>query len=402
MASAATPAGTPLEVLGAFTRLGLTSFGGPIAHIGYFHREFVGRRKWLSDDQFGQLLALCQFLPGPASSQLGFSIGLLRAGWLGAIAAFVAFTLPSALLLFALASASTWMRAPLGIALTHGLKLAAVAVVAHGLVLMAHRLCTDLIRATLAGAVVVAMYTLGGPWTQVAAIAAGGVIGLAFIRPSSSQQSVALPSRIGRSTAIAALALFALGLAVTLSWPTRAPVLQSVAAAFWAAGSLVFGGGHVVLPLLEQSVVASGWVSADTFMAGYGAAQAVPGPMFSLAAYLGAAVPTGAAPALGALVATLAVFAPGFLLVIGLLPVWTRLSANPRAAGAVAGMNAAVVGLLGGALYDPVWTSGVHSAWDAAVAAVGLMILWNSRRSPLWAVAWCVLGAVGLAYINIS
>jgi chromate transporter len=402
MPSTATTTGTPLEVLSAFARLGVTSFGGPIAHIGYFHREFVERRKWLSDDQFGQLLALCQFLPGPASSQLGFSIGLLRAGWLGAIAAFVAFTLPSALLLFALASAGGLMRAPLGVAVTQGLKLAAVAVVAHGLVLMAHRLCTDLVRATLAGAVVVAMIVVGGPWMQLAAIAAGGLIGLAFIRPSLGTGNLSLPVRYGRLAAWTALTVFAIALAVTLAWPTHAPALRSVGAAFWAAGSLVFGGGHVVLPLLQESVVSTGWVSADTFMTGYGAAQAVPGPMFSLAAYLGAAVPTGAPPVLGALVATLAVFAPGFLLVVGLLPVWSRLTANPLASGAVAGMNAAVVGLLGAALYDPVWTSGVHSLWDAAVAAVGLVLLWSSRRSPLWAVAWCVLGALGLAYINIS
>lgn len=402
MATAATPAGSPLEVLGAFTHLGLTSFGGPIAHIGYFHREFVERRKWLTDEQFGQLLALCQFLPGPASSQLGFSIGLLRAGWLGALAAFAAFTLPSALLLFALASASAWMRAPLGLAVTQGLKLAAVAVVAHGLIMLAHRLCTDLIRAALAVAVVVAMLAVGGAGMQVTAIAAGALIGLAFIRPNVERRGEALPLRIGRLVAIAALAVFALGLVVTLTWPTRAPVLQSVWAAFWAAGSLVFGGGHVVLPLLEQSVVATGWVSADTFLAGYGAAQAVPGPMFSLAAYLGAAVPTGVSPALGALVATLAVFTPGFLLVIGLLPVWSALTSHVRAAGAVAGMNAAVVGLLGAALYDPVWTSGVRSPWHAAVAAVGLGLLWRGRRSPLWAVGWCMLGAVGLAYINIS
>lgn len=402
MPSITTTTGTPLEVLTAFARLGVTSFGGPIAHVGYFHREFVERRKWLTDDQFGQLLALCQFLPGPASSQLGFSIGLLRAGWLGAISAFVAFTLPSALLLFALASAGSMMRAPLGIAVTHGLKLAAVCVVAHALVLMAHRLCTDLVRATLAGAVVVAMYVGGGPWTQLAAIAAGGLIGLAFIRPQLGPGGISILVRHGRLAAASALTVFTIGLAVSLTWPTHAPVLRSVAAAFWAAGSLVFGGGHVVLPLLQQSVVSTGWVSADTFMTGYGAAQAVPGPMFSLAAYLGAAVPTGAPPVLGALVATLAVFAPGFLLVIGLLPVWSRLTANPQASGAVAGMNAAVVGLLGAALYDPVWTSGVRSPWDAAVAAVGLALLWSSRRSPLWAVGWCVLGAGGLAYINIS
>ncbi len=402
MASAPATAGRPLEVLGAFTRLGLTSFGGPIAHIGYFHREFVERRQWLTDAQFGQLLALCQFLPGPASSQLGFSIGLVRAGWRGALAAFVGFTLPSALLLFALASASAWLRGPLGLAVTQGLKLAAVAVVAHGLILMAHRLCPDLIRATLAGAVVVAMYTLGGPWTQVAVIGAGALVGAAFIRPRSESVETALRVRIARGFAIAALVVFALGLVLALAWPTHAPVLQSVWAAFWGAGSLVFGGGHVVLPLLEQSVVSTGWVSANSFMAGYGAAQAVPGPMFALAAYLGAAVPTGCAPALGAVVATLAVFAPGFLLVIGLLPAWSRLTANVRATGAVAGMNAAVVGLLGAALYDPVWTSGVRDPSDAAVAAVGLALLWNSRRSPLWAVGWCVLGGVGLAFINIS
>lgn len=402
MPSTTTTTGTPLEVLTAFARLGVTSFGGPIAHVGYFHREFVERRKWLSDDQFGQLLALCQFLPGPASSQLGFSIGLLRAGWLGAISAFVAFTLPSALLLFALASAGSLMRAPLGLAITHGLKLAAVSVVAHALVLLAHRLCTDLVRATLAGGVVVAMFVGGGPWMQLAAIAAGGVIGLAFIRPPLGTGSMSLPVRYGRRAAASALTVFAIGLAISLTWPTHAPVLGSVAAAFWAAGSLVFGGGHVVLPLLQQSVVSTGWIGADTFMSGYGAAQAVPGPMFSLAAYLGTAVPTGAPPMLGALVATGAVFAPGFLLVIGLLPVWSRLTANRRASGAVAGMSAAVVGLLGAALYDPVWTSGVRSPWDAAVAAVGLALLWNSRRSPLWAVGWCVLGGVGLAYINIS
>lgn len=402
MASGPTSAGTPLEVLGAFAHLGLTSFGGPIAHIGYFHREFVERRKWLSAEQFGQLLALSQFLPGPASSQLGFSIGLMRAGWLGAVAAFVAFTFPSALLLFALAAASAWMRAPLGLAITHGLKLAAVAVVAYGLITMVHRLCTDVIWAILAGAVVVAVLTVGGPWMQLTAIAAGALIGFVFLRPRVEHQGVPLPVRVGRIAPIAALLLFAVGLAVALSWPTRAPVLQSVWAAFWAAGSLVFGGGHVVLPLLEQSVVVTGWVSADTFMAGYGAAQAVPGPMFTLAAYLGAAVPTGNAPALGALIALLAVFTPGFLLVIGLLPVWSRLTANLRAAGAVAGMNAAVVGLLGAALYDPVWTTGVRSPWDAAVAAVGLALLWNGRRSPLWAVGWCVLGGLGLALINIS
>lgn len=402
MASALAPAGTPLEVLGAFTRLGLTSFGGPVAHIGYFHREFVERRKWLTDEQFGQLLALCQFLPGPASSQLGFSIGLLRAGWLGALAAFAAFTLPSALLLFALAAASAGMRAPLGLAVMHGLKLAAVAVVAYGLIVMVHRLCTDAIWATIAAAVVAAMLLVGGPWMQLVAIGGGAIVGLAFIRPSMDQQGSSLPVRFGRGTAITALLVFALGLSVALSWPTRAPVLQSVWAAFWAAGSLVFGGGHVVLPLLEHSVVATGWVGTDTFMAGYGAAQAVPGPMFSLAAYLGAAVPTGASPALGALVATLAIFAPGFLLVIGLLPMWSALTASVRAAGAVAGMNAAAVGLLGAALYDPVWTTGVRSPWDAAVAAVGLALLWNGRRSPLWAVGWCVLGGVGLALINIS
>jgi chromate transporter len=393
--------GATLEVLRVFTRLGLTSFGGPIAHIGYFHDEFVVRRRWLSDAQFGQLLALCQFLPGPASSQMGFSIGLLRAGWLGALAAFVAFTLPSALVLFALAAAGAWMRSPVGDALTHGLKLVAVVVVAHGLIRMAHAMCPDALRATLAGVVAVVVLLVAAPWVQLAVIAAGAVVGLALVRPDMAA-APSLPVRHGRRAARLALLSFALGLAGALLWPTSAPVLGSIWAAFWRAGSLVFGGGHVVLPLLEQSVVHTGWVSGDVFLAGYGAAQAVPGPMFSLAAFLGAAVPTGAAPALGAAVATLAVFAPGFLLVVGILPAWSRLTASRSAAGAVAGMNAAVVGLLAAALYDPVWVSAIRGVADVAVVAVGLGLLWRGGRSPLWAVGWCVLAGGGLALINLS
>lgn len=387
---------SPLEVLKVFLRLGLTSFGGPVAHLGYFRAEFVERRRWLTEAQFTQLLAISQFLPGPASSQLGFGIGLLRAGWLGALAAFVAFTLPSALLLLAFASASTagWMSTAGGVAVIHGLKLVAVAVVAHGVWKMARQLTPDAPRLLIALAAVALMVLTGSAWMQLAVIAGGGLVGLLVLRKSADEAPVALPTRYGRAPAVAALVVFGIALAFALSWTSREPSLVSTGAAFWSAGALVFGGGHVVLPLLEQSVVATGWVTPDAFLAGYGAAQAIPGPMFSLSTYLGAAIPTGAPAFLGALVATLAVFAPGFLLLIAVIPAWSRVTALPGALRAVSGINAAVVGLLGAALYDPVWTSGVRGVGDVLIAAGGLGILGLTRRSPLWVVAWCIGGAM--------
>lgn len=389
-------------MLRAFLGLGLRSFGGPIAHLGYFRHEFVERRRWLSDAQFAQLLAISQFLPGPASSQLGFGIGLLRAGGLGALAAFVAFTLPSALLLFALASAGSLLDSTVGRGATHGLKLAALAVVAHGVYRMARTMTPDATRVMIAVLVLIAMLLSPAAWMQLAVIAVGAVLGALLLRPDTTNAPVDLPIRYGRVAAGSAVALFALGLAISLWWPTSAPVLPSLGTAFWRAGSLVFGGGHVVLPLLEQSVVSTGWVSADRFLAGYGAAQAIPGPMFSVAAYLGAEAASGFPAWQGALVATLAIFTPGFLLLLALLPGWRRVTDRPSAMRAVAGINAAVVGLLAAAVYNPLWTTAVSGAADVGVALLALALLWNGRLNPLWAVGWCVAAGVGLALINIS
>lgn len=398
--SDAPPRGTALEVWGAFLRLGVTSFGGPIAHIGYFRREFVEQRRWLSEAQFSQLLAVSQFLPGPASSQLGFGIGLMRAGGVGALAAFLAFTLPSALLLFAFSEATALLTGPVASSAIHGLKLAAVAIVAHGVLRMARTMTPDATRATIALLVMVLTLALRAPWMQLVVIAIGAVTGALLVRTPTKAADDALPVRYGRVTVALAIALLALGLFVAVAWPTRAPVLGSVFAAFFKAGTMVFGGGHVVLPLLEESVVTPGWVSHEAFLAGYGAAQVIPGPMFSLAAFLGAQVPTGAAPGLGALTATLSVFAPGFLLLIIALPIWSRLTAMPRALHAVAGVNAAVVGLLAAALIDPVGRAALTSFADAGIALVAMALLWNERRSSLWGAGWCVVAAIGLGMLS--
>jgi chromate transporter len=394
------PRGTVLEVLRAFLRLGVTSFGGPIAHVGYFRREFVERRRWLSEGQFTQLLAISQFLPGPASSQLGFGIGLMRAGGLGAGAAFLAFTLPSALLLFAFSEATALLSGPLALSALHGLKLAAVAVVAHGVIRMARTMTPDATRATIALLVMVLILALRAPWMQLVAIAIGAVTGAMLVRTPTKAADSVLAVRYGRVTVALATALLALGLFLAMAWPTRAPVLGSIFAAFFKAGAMVFGGGHVVLPLLEQSVVSPGWVSHEAFLAGYGAAQVIPGPMFSLAAFLGAQVPTGAAPALGALTATLSVFAPGFLLLLIVLPMWSRVTAMPRALHAVAGVNAAVVGLLAAALIDPVGRAALTGMADAAIALVAIVLLWDERRSSLWGAGWCVAAAMGLGLFH--
>jgi chromate transporter len=384
---------SPLDVLRAFTRLGLTSFGGPVAHIGYFHREFVERRRWLDAAQFAHLLALCQTLPGPISSQLGFAIGLLRAGWLGALAAFVAFTLPSATVLFLLASSTAWLQSPLGTQLAHALKLVAVAVVAHGLVQLARRLTPDTTRASIGSAALIAMLVAGSAWMQIVVIAGGALAGAMLLRgvPPSDSGAVLAPVRPG--TALGALVLFGAGLGLAMAWSSQPAGVAAIFAAFWRAGSFVFGGGHVVLPLLEQSVVAPGWVAPDLFLSAYGVAQAVPGPMFSVAAFLGAEIPTTTAPAVGAVVATLAIFGPGFLLLVAALPTWNRIASDARATRAVAGICAAVVGLLGAAFINPVWTSGVVSLADGLVAAGGFaLLLWG--RSALLVVAWCVAGVL--------
>lgn len=383
-----------LEVFTAFLKLGLTSFGGPIAHLGYLRHEFVERRAWLDDDRFAQLLAVCQFLPGPASSQMGFSIGLFRAGWAGAVAAFVAFTLPSALLLFAFAAWAPRLGTGIGSWAVHGLKLVAVVVVAHGLVSMARRLTPDLPRALIACAAAMLIGLTSNAWLQIVGIAAGALLGLRYCRDAGVSAAATFPVRYGRRGAVAALIIFLLLLAAALTLPPSAsPTIAGVSAAFYKAGSLVFGGGHVVLPLLQQTVAESGWVTQDTFLTGYGAAQAVPGPMFSLAAFLGAAIPLGQAAWPGALAALVAVFLPGFLLVSAVLPAWARLSQLPWAGRMMGGVNAAVVGLLAAAFYDPVWLQGVQTPWDFAIVAIGFALLSTGRLSAPWIVLWCV-GAV--------
>jgi chromate transporter len=386
------------EVFGAFLKLGLTSFGGPIAHLGYFRREFVERRRWLDDSQYAQLLALCQFLPGPASSKLGFSLGLVRAGWPGALAAFVAFTLPSALLLFAFAAALPYLEGPAGQAAIHGLKIVALVVVAHAVLGMLRQLCPDPQRQSIAALVAAAIMVSGEPWGQIVAVALGAIGGAILCREVKPVPGAALELRYGRATGWTLLNMFAILLAAL---PLLAPASQllAVADAFYRAGALVFGGGHVVLPLLEEAVVKPGWISTDDFLSGYGAAQAVPGPMFTLAAYLGARLPGAEGGLLGATVALLAIFLPGFLLIAGVLPLWRTVADRPLAARAIAGVNAAVVGLLGAALYDPVWTSAVGGSLDAAIALIGFALLAAWRASPLLVVLWCVLASMlfGLA-----
>lgn len=383
------------EVAIAFLRLGLTSFGGPIAHIGYFRREFVERRRWLSEHDFGQLLGLCQFLPGPASSQLGFSIGLLRAGWPGALAAFTAFTLPSALLMVAFAAFATRFDGAAGQATIHGLKLVAVAVVAQGVLGMARSLCPDLPRALLAIASV-AVLALGlGAWSQWLVVVGGAALGPWACRAVEAHagETFALPH--GRREAVWLLGAYALLLASAFVFASHLPPRIEAAAAFYRAGALVFGGGHVVLPLLKDAVVDPGWVSPDRFLAGYGAAQAVPGPMFTLSAYLGDVLAGGRGGGAGAIACLLAIFAPGLLLVSGALPFWRTLAARTGATRMIAGVNAAVVGLLAFALYDPVWISAIRDVKDIAIAAVAFAGLIAGRWPPLVAVAWCVLASLG-------
>ena len=391
--------GAPAEVFGTFLKLGLTSFGGPIAHLGYFRRELVERRKWVGESEFAQLLALCQFLPGPASSQLGFSLGLLRAGWAGALAAFVGFTLPSALLLFAFAAVLPHVSGTLGEAALHGLKLVALAVVAHGVLGMARQLCPDAPRAAIATLAAVAILLAGQAWVQLLAVALGAAAGLLFCRHVQPVPGGGLQPGYGQRTGWVLLALFAL---LLLGLPLAAEGrdgLLAVAEAFYRAGALVFGGGHVVLPLLEETVVMPGWISRDEFLAGYGAAQAVPGPMFTISAYLGARLPAGEGGAVGATVALIAIFLPGFLLVAGVLPLWRAIAGRPAAAHAIAGVNAAVVGLLGAALYDPVWTSAVRGPLDLAIALVGFTLLAAWKASALLVVLWCVCAAAAAGLI---
>ncbi|MGC9458007.1 MAG: chromate efflux transporter, partial [Halothiobacillaceae bacterium] len=357
-----------LEIFRAFLWLGLTSFGGPIAHLGYFREEFVNRRRWLDDARYADLVALCQFLPGPASSQVGFALGLQRGGLAGGLLAWAAFTLPSALLLVAFAAGAVLISGPAGDGMIHGLKLVAVAIVAHAVVGMAGKLCPDGPRATIAVLAIVLIALFGGMIGMVAAILAGGLAGALVHRaPGPSLPPENMSSGGWRLPLLLFLALlFGLPLLSSLfDWPGLA-----LADAFYRAGALVFGGGHVVLPLLEGSFVQTGQVDAEAFLAGYGAAQAVPGPLFTFAAYLGYLLAPAQSPMLGAILGLAAIFLPGILLLMAVLPIWYRVAHRPALRGTVTGANAAVVGVLAAVLYDPLIVTTVGTPLDLALAAV--------------------------------
>lgn len=383
-----------LEVLRVFLRLGVTSFGGPIAHLGYFRREFVERRRWLDDAAFTDLVGLCQFLPGPASSQTGFAIGLLRAGWAGGLAAWCGFTLPSVFAMLVFAAIAPDLGGPVGIGVVHGLKLVAVAVVAQAVWDMARRLCPDRRRAAIALAAVALLSLLSTAYAQLIAIAAGALLGLALCRTKTAGAAPALVAHPGgfavsRKAGIAALIVFCV---LLFGLPLLSATAQGVRVfdAFYRSGALVFGGGHVVLPLLQRATVATGWVAPSDFLAGYGAAQAVPGPLFTFAAFLGWMMASPPNHWSGALLAVVGIFLPGLLLVLAALPWWHALRSRPAMSAALAGVNAAVVGLLTAALYSPVWTSAVQTQADFAIACIGFFLLTRWKAPPLVVVGFCV------------
>lgn len=378
------------EVFLIFLRLGLTSFGGPTAHLGYFRDEFVARRKWLSERSYADLVALCQFLPGPASSQVGLALGLSRAGYGGALAAWAGFTLPSALALtlFALGLTTYGEMLPAGV--LHGLKIVAVAVVAQAVWGMAKSLCVGVARVSIMAAAACAVLVFPTAFGQVTVIALSALLGLILFKPEHAPGEDALPLTVGRRTGFVFFTFF---LSLLVGLPVLAKIFPTQALAlvdsFYRVGALIFGGGHVVLPLLQTEVVASGWVSNEAFLAGYGAAQAVPGPLFTFAAFLGASMQSVPSGLLGAAICLVAIFVPSFLLVVAALPFWESLRRNARMQTALAGVNAAVVGLLLAALFNPVWTSAIHKPQDFALGLVAFVALmfW---KLPSWLV---VLGA---------
>jgi chromate transporter len=374
----------------AYLRLGCASFGGPIAHLGYFREEFVVRRKWLDDETFTDIVGLCQFLPGPASSQVGFTIALLRGGALGALAAWTAFTLPSALLMFAVASGNGLFSSRIGSGVVHALELVAVAVIAQAVWGMMRTLTPDRTRATIAVVATAVILLSGRPASQLAAIALGGVLGLIFCRRIAGQIAHPLRIPISRPVAVASLVIFvALLIGPSVFLTIRANHTIAFFEAFYRSGALVFGGGHVVLPLLQSATVSTGWIDNNTFLAGYGAAQALPGPLFTFAAFLGAVAQPQPHGVLGAAIALLVIFLPGLLLVIGALPFWNQLRGSDKSRAVLAGINASVVGILLSALYQPVWTSTILKPADfgAALAAFLTLTVW---KAPPWIV---VVGA---------
>jgi chromate transporter len=398
--SAGGPAGTATEVFGAFLKLGLTSFGGPIAHLGYFRDELVVGRRWIDEAGYADLVALCQFLPGPASSQTGFALGLLRAGLPGALAAWAGFTLPSALVMVAFAYGASLFAGPAGEGVIHGLMVVAAAVVAQAVWGMSRTLTPDRARAAIAVAAIGMVVFAGGAAGQVGAILLGAIAGLWLCRkaPSADERRLRVP--ISRTVGAVCLIAF---VCLLIALPLLVQVFDSqglrVFDAFYRAGSLVFGGGHVVLPLLESGVVETGWVTPDAFLAGYGMAQAVPGPLFTFAAYLGtvmAVEPNGIA---GAAFALVALFLPGLLLVTGALPFWDAFRTRPMAQAAMRGANAAVVGILAAALYDPVWTSAILTPRDFVLVVLAFVLLAVWKLPPWIVVAVTAAGGAVLALI---
>lgn len=383
---------TPLEIFLIFFRLGLTSFGGPIAHLGYFRQEFVARRRWLDEHAYADLVALCQFLPGPASSQVGIALGLSRGGIPGAVASWLGFTLPSAIALVLFGLGVTYFSGNLGSGWLHGLKVVAVAVVAQALWGMGKSLSPDKLRATVAVGAAVAVTLFPSALGQVSVIAVSGLFGWVFLRNSGALPHNQIQTTSGRATGVLMLFVFFLLLFVL---PVAAGSTNSYGVklfdSFYRAGSLVFGGGHVVLPLLQSQVVPAGWISNDAFLAGYGAAQAVPGPLFTFAAYLGAVSTQAPSGWLGAGIALVAIFLPAFLLIAGILPFWEVLRRYEAMQRAMLGINAAVVGLLLSAFYNPVWTSAIRNTADFSLAAIAFLLLafW---KCPPWLVV--ILAAV--------
>lgn len=384
---------SPWSVFLIFLRLGLTSFGGPVAHLGYFREEFVSRRQWLSDRSYADLVALCQFLPGPASSQVGIALGFSRAGYSGALAAWAGFTLPSAvaLILFAIGLSSVGNNFSQGA--LQGLKVVAVAVVAQAVWGMARGLCTDTTRITIMMLTTCGALLIPSSGSQVGMILLAGLAGMILFKPAQLAPHEPIPLKISRRSGALWLTLF---FVLLIGLPLAAEVFSnqtlSIVDAFYRAGSLVFGGGHVVLPLLQSEVVPSGWVSEEVFLAGYGATQAMPGPLFTFAAFLGASMTSLPSGWTGGIIALLAIFIPSFLLVVGALPFWESLRQNLRTQAALSGVNASVVGLLLAALYQPVWTSTILSVQDFIFALIALVALMFWKLSP-----WLVVIAGGVA-----
>ena len=387
-----------LEVFLAFLVQGLTAFGGPVAHLGYFRREFVDKRAWLSEAAFADLLALSQFLPGPASSQLGMAIGLRRAGLPGMLAAWVGFTLPAGVAMIGLAYATPYMSAAWGAGWLHGLKIAAAAVVLQALVAMARTLAVGPIRAGLAIGATAGLVIAQGPVAQILALSAGALFGLLMLRGEPVPDIPDDPDArtIPPAFALGALAAFALilGLLPFLAAWLQSPTL-GLASVFYRTGALVFGGGHVVLPLLQSEIVGRGWMAADPFLAGYGAVQALPGPLFSFAGFVGAAQSGAPGGWMGGLVALFAIFLPSLLLVVGVAPFWDRLKTRAAARGAMAGVNAVVVGVLAAALWNPVLSSSVRNLADLALVVAAFVFL-AVAKLPAWLVVIGFAAATGL------